>query len=136
MAAGCQRYGLVVCSGGFSTAKVAKDGRRHGGKSLVRKFHPGIDDGQKYVADQVAYDHKETEEDYDAHDHGVVPVRNAAHEIVAQAGDGEAAFHDERSRQKAGHQRPQVGNDGGEGVFQGVLGHDHQLADALGPGRA
>lgn len=59
---------------------------------------PRIGEEVQEVAGEISHADEEGSEERQAHDHGVVTVVDAGDEVMAESGDPEDAFHEERPR--------------------------------------
>src|SRR5215218_2927779 len=97
------------------------------------------DTGIYYPVEDVLYQIGGHEEDREEHggtyDHGVVVDLDRAHELLADAGNGEDGLDDQGPREQGGGEGHDDGYERDHGVPQHMPGDDRDLAQALGPGQ-
>lgn len=98
--------------------------------------HAGVDPAVGYVGEEIDEDVGEADGQETALDEGVVAVGDGADGETAEAGPTEDGFRDDGSGEERAELKADDGDDGDQGVGQGVAADDGELGEALGAGGA
>src|SRR5690606_41007336 len=87
--------------------------------------NPRIKPCIKKIDDQVESHDEDRNDDNGSHDEVVSAAKRALHEVAADTGDAEDSFDHDRTGEKAGGGRAEIGSGGKHGGAQRMNAHNH-----------